>query len=125
MNKVTQFKVHPVNIMKELGKMIEDSKRLPDQEFWDDRLYWMKQNYDSDIDTYKSRKEEDKETVLDYDLETLNQLINQVLRFGRIVMSTDGGVVYNFPKGEIPKFIVDIKEPTNTIINNIRRQKIC
>ena len=122
MNKVTQFKVHPVNIMKELSKMIEDSKRLPDQEFWDDRLYWMKQNYDSDIDTYKSRKEEDKEKVLDYDLETLNQLINQVLRFGRIVMSTDGGVVYNFPNNEIPKFIVDIKEPkTNTIMKNLRR----
>ena len=122
MNKVTQFKVHPVNIMKELSKMIEDSKRLPDQEFWDDRLYWMKQNYDSDVDTYKSRKEEDKEKVLDYDLETLNQLINQVLRFGRIVMSTDGGVVYNFPNNEIPKFIVDIKEPkTNTIMKNLRR----
>ena len=122
MNKVTQFKVHPVNIMKELSKMIEDSKRLPDLEFWDDRLYWMKQNYDSDVDTYKSRKEEDKEKVLDYDLETLNQLINQVLRFGRIVMSTDGGVVYNFPNNEIPKFIVDIKEPkTNTIMKNLRR----
>ena len=122
MNKITQFKIHPVTIMKELSKMIEDSKRLPDQEFWDDRLYWMKQNYDSDIDTYKSRKEEDKEKVLDYDLETLNQLINQVLRFGRIVMSTDGGTVYNFPKNEIPKFIVDIKEPkTNTIMKNLRR----
>ena len=122
MNKITQFKIHPVTIMKELSKMIEDSKRLPDQEFWDDRLYWMKQNYDSDVDTYKSRKEEDKEKVLDYDLETLNQLINQVLRFGRIVMSTDGGVVYNFPNNEILKFIVDIKEPkTNTIMKNLRR----
>lgn len=122
MSKITQFEVHPVNIMKELSKMIEDSKRLPDLEFWDDRLYWMKQNYDSDVDTYKSRKEEDKEKVLDYDLETLNQLINQVLRFGRIVMSTDGGVVYNFPNNEIPKFIVDIKEPkTNTIMKNLRR----
>ena len=120
--KVTEFKMNPYNLMKDLGQRIEGSKHLPDEEFWDDRLYWMKQNYDSDIDTYKSRKEEDKQKVFDYDLETLNQLINQVLRFGRIVMSTDGGTVYNFPKNEIPKFIVDIKEPkTNTIMKNLRR----
>ena len=50
-------------------------------------------------------------------------MINQVLRFGRIVYSNEGGTIYNFPKGKIPKFeINDIfnKQKTNTIKTNMR-----
>lgn len=124
-NNVKQFKVSPLSIMKELGDRIETDKFLPDEDFWDDRLYWMKKNYNSDVDRYKSKNTKDKERIFYYDLETVNQLINQILRFGRIVMSNENGVVYNFPKGEIPKFIVDLdgSQKTNTIEENMRINK--
>ena len=64
----------------------------------------MKHNYDHSSDVYKSNKVEDKIEVLDYGLETINVLINQLLRFNRIVYSTENSTVYNFPKNELPKF---------------------
>ena len=116
---------NPLDIMKELSTLIEDSKNIPDVEFFEDRIWFMKKNYNSDIDTYRSDKTEDKENVLDYDLETISILINQVLRFGRIVMSSDNGSIYNFPKGTIPRFeINDIFNSSkhNTIKTNMRKK---
>ena len=111
--------------MKRLSKMVEQSKNEPDENFFYDRLYFIKRNYESDEDTYSSDKPEDKMNVLDYDLESINILINQVLRFGRIVYSNEGGTIYNFPKNKIPKFeINDVLNPQkyNTIKTNMRRQ---
>ena len=66
-NNVKQFKINPLSIMKELGHRIETDKFLPDEEFWDDRLYWMKKNYNSDVDRYKSKNTKDKKRILYYD----------------------------------------------------------
>ena len=100
---ISEFKVNPHRIMKRLGGMIEKSKHENDEDFFYDRMYFIKRNYESDEDTYSSDKPEDKLTVLEYDLETINILINQVLRFGRVVMSNNGGTIYNFPKNKIWK----------------------
>ena len=123
--RISEFKVSPLKIMKRLGKMVEQSKNDPDEDFFYDRLYFIKRNYDSDEDTYSSDKPEDKLQVLEYDLETIKIMINQVLRFGRIVYSNEGGTIYNFPKNKIPRFeINDIFniEKTNTIKTNMNRR---
>ena len=124
-SRVSKFKVNPEKIMKKLGQMLEQSKHEPDEDFFYDRMYFIKRNYESDEDTYSSDEPEDKLTVLEYDLETINILINQVLRWGRIVMSNDGGIIYKFPKNKIPKFeISDIFNRTkhNTIKTNMNRR---
>ena len=123
--RISEFKVSPLKIMKRLGKMVEQSKNEPDEDFFYDRLYFIKRNYDSDEDTYSSDKPEDKLTVLEYDLNTIQILINQVLRFGRIVYSNEGGTIYNFPKNKIPRFeINDIfnNRKHNTIKTNMNRR---
>ena len=119
--------LNPVTIMKRLSKILEQSIQDDDEDYFYDRLHFMKQNFDNDSDVYKSNKVEDKIDVLDYSLETINILINQVLRFNRIVYSTDNSTIYNFPKNELPKFYIkDIfsKKRTNTIKENMKRKKI-
>ena len=111
--------------MKTLGKMVGQSKNDPDENFFYDRLYFMKNSYQYDEDTYQSNKSEDRLLVLEYGLESINLMINQVLRFGRIVYSDDDGEIYNFPKNKIPKFeINDIFniEKHNTIKTNMNRR---
>ena len=109
--------------MKKLSKMVEDSMKMDDEDFFYDRLYFMKQNYDNDEEVYKSGDVKDKVQVLEYGLETITILINQILRFNRVVYSSDFGTVYNFPKKEVPKFQIDDvfnKTKTNTIKQNTR-----
>jgi hypothetical protein len=109
--------------MKQLGDLVDDYIHHDDSEFWYDRNYFIKQNLDNDIDTYLSTDEEDKQLVLDYDLQTINILIQQILRFGRIVYSTDGGKVLNFSKNQIPKFEIHDslnRKKFNTIKRNMR-----
>ncbi len=121
--KKVKFKVKPIRLMKMLSSNLDHSKKLPDEEFWDDRLYFMKRNFESDMDTYMSTDKYDKKRVIDYDIETINILINQVLRFGRIVFSNDNGKIYNFPKDEIPRFHIDDifgNNKVNTIKENMR-----
>jgi len=116
--------ISPVLLMKKLSKMMEDSIQQDDEDFFYDRLHFMKLNYDNDSEVYKSKGVKDKVQVLDYGLETINTLIQQVLRFGRIVYETDSNVVYNFPKEELPKFYLnDIfsKKKTNTIKSNMKK----
>ena len=116
--------ISPVLQMKKLSKMMEDSIQQDDEDFFYDRLHFMKLNYDNDSEVYKSKGVKDKVQVLDYGLETINTLIQQVLRFGRIVYETDSNVVYNFPKEELPKFYLnDIfsKKKTNTIKSNMKK----
>ena len=118
--------LNPVTIMKRLSKMLEQSIQDDDEDYFYDRLHFMKQNFDNDSDVYKSNKVEDKIDVLDYSLETINILINQVLRFNRIVYSTDNSTIYNFPKNETPKFYIkDVlsKKRTNTIKENMNKVK--
>ena len=120
---MNDFKISPITIMKELGRMIKQYNELPDEDFFYDRLYFMKKNYNNDQNIYKSKDEEDKETILEYDLETINILIQQVLRFGRIPMSDTNGQIYNFDKR--PTFeINDIfsKRKQNTIKTNMRKK---
>ena len=116
--------LNPVTIMKRLSKMLEQSIQDDDEDYFYDRLHFMKQNFDNDSDVYKSNKVEDKIDVLDYSLETINILINQVLRFNRIVYSTENSTIYNFPKNELPKFYIkDIfnNNKTNTVKYNLNK----
>ena len=114
----------PVILMKKLSKMTEESFQMDDEEFFYDRLSFMKMNYDNDTEVYKSNDVKDKVRVLNYGLETINTMIQQVLRFGRIVYETKNGVVYNFPENELPKFYLnDVfnKKKTNTIKSNMKK----
>ena len=115
----------PVTIMKRLSKMLEQSIQNDDEEYFYDRLHFMKNNYDNDSDVYKSNNVGDKIQVLDYGLETINVLINQLLRFNRIVYSTDSSTVYNFPKNELPTFYLkDIfNDKTNTVKENLNKYR--
>ena len=114
----------PVILMKKLSKMTEESFQMDDEEFFYDRLSFMKMNYDNDTEVYKSNDVKDKVRVLNYGLETINTMIQQVLRFGRIVYETKNGVVYNFPENELPKFYLNdvfSKKKTNTIKSNMKK----
>ncbi len=116
--------LNPVTIMKRLSKMLEQSIQDSDEDYFYDRLHFMKQNFDNDSDVYKSNKVEDKIDVLDYSLETINVLINQVLRFNRIVYSSENSTIYNFPNNELPKFYIkDIfnDKKTNTVKYNLNK----
>ena len=116
--------LNPVTIMKRLSKMLEQSIQDSDEDYFYDRLHFMKQNFDNDSDVYKSNKVEDKIDVLDYSLETINVLINQVLRFNRIVYSSENSTIYNFPNNELPKFYIkDIfnNKKTNTVKYNLNK----
>ena len=104
--------------------MLEQSIQDDDEDYFYDRLHFMKQNFDNDSDVYKSNKVEDKIDVLDYSLETINILINQVLRFNRIVYSSENSTIYNFPNNELPKFYIkDIfnDKKTNTVKYNLNK----
>ena len=121
--KISDFKVNPLNIMKQLGDLVDEYKHHDDSDFWYDRNYFIKQNLNNEIDTYQSTDEENKQLVLDYDLQTINILIQQILRFGRIVYSTDNGKVLNFSKNQIPKFEIHDslnRKKFNTIKRNMR-----
>ncbi len=108
--------------MKKLSNMVEDSMNMDDEDFFYDRIHFMTSNYDNDSEVYKSNDIKDKVQVLDYGLETITILINQILRFNRIPYSTKDGVVYNFPKGEVPKFQID--DVFNKIrTNTLKKQK--
>ena len=118
--------LNPMTIMKRLSKMLEQSIQDSDDDYFYDRLYFMKKTFEHYSDEYLSNDVKDKVRVIDYDLESINVLINQVLRFGRIVYSTDDSTVYNFPKDETPKFYIkDIfsKKRTNTIKENMNKVK--
>jgi len=117
-------KYTPLTIMKELSKYLEISIADNDEDFFYDRMYFMKHNYDYDF--YKSDDLEDMEAILWYDLESVNILINQILRFGRIVYSTDNSTIYNFPKKNLPSFYLkDIfsKNKQNTIKEGMNNDK--
>ena len=116
--------ISPIILMKKLSKSMKDSIQQDDEDFFYDRLNFMKLNYDNDSEVYKSKGVKDKVRVLDYGLETINILIQQVLRFGRIVYETDSNIVYNFPKDELPTFYLkDVfsKRKTNTIKSNMKK----
>lgn len=109
--------------MKKLSKMVSDSMKMDDEDFFYDRLHFMTSNYDNDSEVYKSGDIKDKVQVLDYGLETITILINQILRFNRLPYSTKDGEIYNFPKGEVPKFQIDdvfSKRRTNTLKQQTR-----
>ena len=113
-------------LMIKLGKRLEESLELPDEDFFYDRDLFMKTNYDNDSEIYKSNDKRDKKRVRDYCEEGLVVKINQYLRFERFPYETENGVVYNFPKGEKPKFYLkDIfnKERFNTLKRFVRRRK--
>ena len=70
------------------------------------------------------QKKSDKKKITDIDITTLCVLIQQVLRFGRIILTNDKGVVYNLPEGEIPKFYVDVYNPEyNQLKKNLQGEK--
>ena len=111
-------------LMMELGKDLEESFNLDDEDFFYDRVLFMKENYENDSETYKSTEPRDKRMIKNYCKEDLVILINQFLRFKRFPYTTNNGVVYNFPKGEKPKFYIkDIfsKEKFNSLKKYIRR----
>jgi len=116
MKKIKTIK--PLTLMTKLSTMVEESMDIDDEDFFYDRIHFMKHNYDNDEEVYKSGEVKDKIQVLEYGLETITILINQILRFNRVVYSTKDGTIYNFPKGEVPKFQIDDifnKKKTNTL----------
>jgi len=116
--------ISPVVLMKKLSKMVEDSIQEDDEYYFYDRLSFMKLNYENDSEVFKSKEVKDKVRVMNYGLETINTMIQQVLRFGRIVYETENSVVYNFPKDELPKFYLNdvfSKKKTNTIKSNMKK----
>ena len=118
------MKISHLSIMKRLSKMVEESLELSDEEYFYDRLSFMKHNYENDEELYKSDDKKDMIRVLDYGLETINVLIQQVLRFQRIVYETKTGVVYNFPKNQKPEFYLkDIFSKTKLNTIKERRRK--
>tara|TARA_R100001369_G_C3195192_1_gene144581 strand:+ start:19 stop:396 length:378 start_codon:yes stop_codon:yes gene_type:complete len=125
MKKIKTIK--PVTLMEKLSVMVEESMDMDDEDFFYDRVHFIKQNYDNDEEVYKSGKVKDKVQVLEYGLETITILINQILRFNRVVYSTKDGTVYNFPKGQVPKFQIDdifSKYKTNSLKQNNRTKTI-
>ena len=116
--------LNPLTIMKKLSKMLEQSIQDSDEDYFYDRIYFMKKTFEHSSDEYRSNDVKYKVRVIDYDLESINVLINQVLRFGRIVYSTDNSTIYNFPKNELPKFYIkDIfnNKKTNTVKYNLNK----
>jgi uncharacterized protein YqgQ len=116
--------LNPLTIMKKLSKMLEQSIQDSDEDYFYDRIYFMKKTFEHYSDEYRSNDVKYKVRVIDYDLESINVLINQVLRFGRIVYSTDNSTIYNFPKNELPKFYIkDIfnNKKTNTVKYNLNK----
>ena len=118
------MKINHLSMMKRLQKITDESLELPDEDFFYDRLSFMKLNYENEEELYKSDKKEDMIRVLEYGLETINVLIQQVLRFQRIVYETKNGVVYNFPKNKKPEFYLkDIFSKTKLNTIKERRRK--
>ena len=117
--------LNPVTIMKQLSKILEQSIQDDDEDYFYDRLHFMKHNYDNSSDVYKSNHVGDKIEVLRYGLETINVLLNQLLRFNRIVYSTKNSTIYNFPKNELPTFYLkDIfNDKTNTVKENLNKYR--
>ena len=116
--------LNPLTIMKRLSKMLEQSIQDSDEDYFYDRIYFMKKTFEHSSDEYRSNDVKYKVRVIDYDLQSINVLINQVLRFNRIVYSTDDSTVYNFPKNELPKFYIkDIfnNKKTNTVKYNLNK----
>ena len=120
--RITEYKKHPLRQMLELGQELESMEDMSDNEFFEDRVRWVKDN--TKKEDYKSSKKSDKKKITDMDITTLCVLIQQVLRFGRMILTNDKGEVYNLPEGEIPKFYVDVYNPEyNQLKKNLRRDK--
>ena len=45
--------LNPVTIMKQLSTMLEQSIQDDDEDYFYDRLHFMKQNFDNDSDVYR------------------------------------------------------------------------
>ena len=43
--KISDFKVNPLNIMKQLGDLVDEYKHHDDSDFWYDRNYFIKQKF--------------------------------------------------------------------------------
>ncbi len=120
--KITEYKRHPLRVMLELGQELESMEDMSDDEFFEDRSRWVK--YHTDTKEYKSSKKSDKKKITDMDIRSVCYLIQQILRFGRIILTNDKGVVYNLPEGEIPKFYVDVYDPSyNQLKKNLKGEK--
>ena len=120
--KITEYKRHPLRVMLELGQELESMEDMSDDEFFEDRSRWVK--YHTDTKEYKSSKKLDKKKITDMDIRSVCYLIQQILRFGRIILTNDKGVVYNLPEGEIPKFYVDVYDPSyNQLKKNLKGEK--
>ena len=101
-----------------IGEKVWDMRKLDDEYFFEDRYRWNMHTYDKYQDLYKSDSQKDKHKVLQSSGEDIAYLIHQVLRFGRILLATEKGVIYNFPRGEMPNFYLnDIKQ--NTLKENL------
>ena len=62
-SRVSEFKVNPEKIMKRLGRMLEQSKHEPDEDFFYDRMYFMKNSYRYNIRTFMVGYENKRETA--------------------------------------------------------------
>ena len=120
------YKVNPMRIMMMIGNQLYDSRKLSDDYFFDDMLKWQNDTYHHYEKMYKSSDKKDKFKALQASVELVVFLIQQIVRFGRVVMSNDKGVIYNFPENEIPSFYIEDalgKKRKNTFMENLARYK--
>ena len=116
--KEDKFRINPFRLMMMVGQKVWDMRKLDDEYFFEDRYRWIMHTYDDYQDLYKSDSQKNKHKVLVSSGEDIAYLIHQVLRFGRILLATEKGVIYNFPRGEMPNFYLnDIKQ--NTLKENL------
>ena len=116
--KEDKFRINPFRLMMMVGQKVWDMRKLDDEYFFEDRYRWIMHTYDDYQDLYKSDSQKNKHKVLVSSGEDIAYLIHQVLRFGRILFATEKGVIYNFPKGEMPNFYLnDMKQ--NTLKENL------
>ena len=100
----------PVTIMKRLSKMLEQSIQNDDEEYFYDRLHFMKNNYDNDSDVYKSNKVEDK--IINQDSEEYDKYA----KLSQTKMTT--GLYNTFDRYLKRKYKIKINEKALDVMSN-------
>ena len=83
--KQSRFKLKPYDLIKALEADMLEYLTKDDKEFNYDRIAWLKENYGWPMITYDSENKFDLLSELHTCQETINVLIQQYLRFGKLI----------------------------------------
>ena len=83
--KQSRFKLKPYDLIKALEADMLEYLTKDDKEFNYDRFAWLKENSEWPMTTYDSENKYDLLTELYTCQETINVLIQQYLRFGKLI----------------------------------------